>query len=126
MALMVGCLPAISTSSHLAPSNTGVAISVEGRVVGRVFVSVPRIGGSPTSSPLVDQPHRAAQPRCVSSTWPTFIRDGTPSGLRITSTGVPSSMNGMSSSGRMREITPLLPWRPASLSPTEILRFWPT
>ena len=23
-------------------------------------------------------------------------------------------------------MTPLLPWRPASLSPTEIFRFWPT
>src|SRR3954447_5247057 len=29
-----------------------------------------------------------------------FIRRGTPSGLRITSTGVPSSANGMSSIGR--------------------------
>ena len=51
-----------------------------------------------------------------------FIRLGTPSGFRITSTGVPSSMNGMSSSGTIREITPLLPWRPASLSPSAILR----
>ena len=38
-----------------------------------------------------------------------FIRLGTPSGFRITSTGVPSSMNGMSSSGTILEITPLLP-----------------
>ena len=30
----------------------------------------------------------------------------------------------MSSTGRILEITPLLPWRPASLSPSEILRFW--
>ena len=51
-----------------------------------------------------------------------FIRLGTPSGFRITSTGVPSSMNGMSSWGTIREITPLLPWRPASLSPSAILR----
>ncbi len=29
----------------------------------------------------------------------------------------------MSSSGRMRAITPLLPWRPAILSPTHSLRF---
>ena len=52
-----------------------------------------------------------------------FIRLGTPRGLRITSTGVPSSRNGMSSSGTILEITPLLPWRPASLSPSAILRF---
>ena len=32
----------------------------------------------------------------------------------------------MSSTGRILEITPLLPWRPASLSPSLILRFWPT
>ena len=36
---------------------------------------------------------------------------------------VPSGRNGMSSTGRMREITPLLPCRPAILSPTEIFRF---
>ena len=54
------------------------------------------------------------------------MRDGTPSGLRMMSTGVPSSMNGMSSTGRILEMTPLLPWRPASLSPTLILRFWAT
>ncbi len=32
----------------------------------------------------------------------------------------------MSSSGRIVEMTPLFPWRPASLSPSEILRFWAT
>ena len=32
----------------------------------------------------------------------------------------------MSSTGRILEITPLLPWRPASLSPSLILRFWAT
>ena len=51
---------------------------------------------------------------------------GTPSGLRTTSTGVPSSRNGMSSSGTIFAITPLLPWRPASLSPSAILRFFAT
>ena len=71
-------------------------------------------------------PCAATQPRCVSRIWPTFIRLGTPSGLRITSTGVPSSRNGMSSSSTIFEITPLLPWRPASLSPSEILRFFAT
>ena len=74
----------------------------------------------------MSQPRAAIQPRWVSSTWPTFIRPGTPSGLRMMSTGVPSSRNGMSSTGRILEMTPLLPWRPASLSPSVILRFWAT
>ena len=39
---------------------------------------------------------------------------------------VPSSRNGMSSSATMRAMTPLLPWRPASLSPSAILRFFAT
>ena len=55
-----------------------------------------------------------------------FIRLGTPSGLRTMSTGVPSGRYGMSSSGRTLAMTPLLPWRPAILSPTETLRFWAT
>ncbi len=38
-----------------------------------------------------------------------FMRLGTPSGFKITSTEVPSSRNGMSSSGTILEITPLLP-----------------
>ncbi len=54
------------------------------------------------------------------------MREGTPKGFKMMSTGVPSGMKGMSSSGRIRLMTPLLPWRPASLSPTEILRFWAT
>ncbi len=65
----------------------------------------------------------AAQPRWVSRIWPTFIREGTPSGLSTISTGVPSGRYGMSSSGRIRAMTPLLPWRPAILSPTDSLRF---
>ena len=48
------------------------------------------------------------------------MRLGTPSGLSRISTGVPSSRNGMSSSGRILAMTPLLPWRPAILSPTEM------
>src|SRR4026208_234654 len=68
----------------------------------------------------------SAQPRCVSRIWPMFIRLGTPSGLRMMSTGVPSGRNGMSWLGRIFAITPLLPWRPAILSPTLILRFWAT
>jgi hypothetical protein len=53
---------------------------------------------------------------------PTFMRLGTPSGFSTMSTGVPSARNGMSSSGRILLITPLLPWRPAILSPTETRR----
>src|SRR5438132_17394 len=87
-------------SSSVAPSNTGVAKY------------------RPSAC--------AAQPRCVSRIWPTFIRDGTPSGFSTISTGVPSGRCGMSSSGRMRAMTPLLPWRPAILSPTDSFRFMAT
>ena len=68
----------------------------------------------------------AAQPRCVSRICPMFMRLGTPSGLRTMSTGRPSSRYGMSSSGRTRLTTPLLPWRPAILSPTASLRLMAT
>ena len=66
----------------------------------------------------------AARDRWISSTCPIFIREGTPRGFSTMSRGVPSGRKGISSWGRMRETTPLLPWRPAILSPTEILRFW--
>src|ERR1700675_710190 len=67
-----------------------------------------------------------AQPRCVSRIWPTFMRLGTPSGLSTMSTWVPSARNGMSSIGTILDTTPLLPWRPAILSPGWILRFTAT
>src|SRR5215475_10483588 len=51
------------------------------------------------------------------------MRLGTPSGLSTMSTWVPSSRNGMSSIGTILDTTPLLPWRPAILSPGWILRF---
>ena len=51
------------------------------------------------------------------------MRLGTPSGFSTMSTCVPSSRNGMSSTGTMRDTTPLLPCRPAILSPGWILRF---
>src|SRR5215208_3675872 len=51
------------------------------------------------------------------------MRDGTPRGFSTISTGLPSGRYGMSSSGRMRAMTPLLPCRPAILSPTDSLRF---
>src|SRR3990172_2569323 len=53
-----------------------------------------------------------------------FIRLGTPMGLRMMSMGVPSGRCGMSSTGRIRAITPLFPCRPAILSPSAILRRW--
>ena len=52
---------------------------------------------------------RAAIPKCNSNTCPMFIRDGTPNGFNMMSTGVPSGKNGISSSGIIRETTPLLP-----------------
>ena len=42
------------------------------------------------------------------------------------STGVPSGRKGISSTGTIREMTPLLPWRPAILSPSISLRRWAT
>ena len=54
MLWMVGCLPAVSSSSQWAPSNTGVATNVAGLVFGRVLVSVPRIGASPTTLSFFD------------------------------------------------------------------------
>ena len=53
-----------------------------------------------------------------------FIREGTPNGFNKISTGCPSAINGISSIGKILEMTPLLPWRPDILSPSEILRFW--
>ncbi len=65
----------------------------------------------------------AAHPKWVSRICPTFIREGRPRGFKITSTGVPSSRWGMSSTGTIRDTTPLFPWRPAILSPGWSLRF---
>ena len=65
----------------------------------------------------------AARLKCVSSTCPIFIRDGTPNGFNTISSGRPFGRNGISSTGRIRETTPLLPCRPAILSPTEIFLF---
>src|SRR4026208_1752366 len=60
-------------------------------------------------SPIFKPTPFAAQPKCVSSTWPTFIRDGTPSGFSTMSTGVPSAMYGMASTGTIVEMIPLHP-----------------
>ena len=85
-----------SISASVAPSKTGV------------------IALKPNS--------RAAHPSSASKTWPRFIRPGMPSGFKIMSTGVPSSMKGISSTGSTIETQPLLPCRPAILSPAVILR----
>ena len=137
-----------------APSNTGVAIGTPRRrfsasstrlvVVERLdrllvarrrsrssfsrsgLASCCRDDRLSTASPTCRPRPAQAQPRCVSRICPTFMRLGTPSGFSTMSTGVPSSRNGMSSCGTMRETTPLLPWRPAILSPGWILRFTAT
>ena len=85
-------------------------------------------GRSSSRASPADGGRRCAPPSRGGSrgSGPTFMRDGTPSGLSTMSTGVPSSRYGMSSSGRMRETTPLLPWRPAILSPTASLRLMAT
>ena len=109
-------------TSGRTPSKTGVATGVFGAPFSAPLGTYFFHSASRSGSRLMSQPECAIQPRCSSSTWPRFIREGTPSGLSMMSTGVPSARNGMSSSGRMREMQPLLPWRPDSLSPTVILR----
>ena len=79
-------------------------------------VGIPFNAGEANLTPIL----LAAHPRWVSRIWPMFIREATPSGFKIISTGVPSSRKGISSRGTTRETTPLFPWRPASLSPTWI------
>src|SRR3979411_3263999 len=76
MCWIMGCRPACSSSSQCAPSNTGVAMNVEGGVIGRVLVSVPRTGSVPTISPFYGQPQRGAEPRCRSSPRPPLLRLG--------------------------------------------------
>ena len=83
----------------------------------------PSLGPSKTGAANFRPNAWPAQPRCVSKICPTFMREGTPNGFRTISTGVPSGRNGMSSSGITRAITPLLPCRPAILSPADSFRF---
>ena len=59
-----------------------------------------------------------ANPNKHSYNCPTFIRDGTPKGFNIISKGRPLGKKGISCLGKIREIIPLLPCRPAILSPT--------
>jgi hypothetical protein len=116
MGAALGAVAAVGGAGAFAPELLGEATGV-----GAAAVPFPLpLPFSPKT------PRAAAHPRCVSRIWPMFMRDGTPSGFRTTSTGVPSSRNGMSDSGTIFEMTPLLPWRPASLSPSAILRFLAT
>ena len=59
----------------------------------------------------------AANPRRHSNICPTFILEGTPNGFKIISIGVPSGKYGISCLVKIFEIIPLLPCRPAILSP---------
>ena len=109
-------------SASEAPENTGVAVLVNG---SPERASSPRFFAQ-SGSPSIVQPCAATHPRWVSRIWPMFIRRGTPCGFSTMSTGVPSGRKGMSSAGRILPMTPLLPCRPASLSPSWIFRFWAT
>jgi len=51
----------------------------------------------------------AAFPAINSNSCPIVIRDGIPCGLKIRSGTIPSFVNGMSSCGTMRAITPFCP-----------------
>jgi hypothetical protein len=100
---------------------------VAGRVFGRVLVSVPRIGSSPTLLASRHVPAPAGGVAEVGLEHLAHVHAGRDAErVEDDVDGVPSAMYGMSSIGRILEMTPLLPWRPASLSPTEILRFWAT
>lgn len=73
--------------------------------VSMSFTEAPSKIGVSTSKPST----LAAMPRWVSMICPIFIREGTPRGFKTISTGVPSSMKGMSSMGATIDMTPLLP-----------------
>ena len=108
--------PVLPSRSHLFPSLDNPASSSKSSISSDF---APSNTGVSTLNPSAF----AAIPKWTSRTWPKFIREGIPCGLSTISTGVPSSINGISSSGNILEITPLLPWRPDILSPTEIFLF---
>ena len=105
-------------SSHLAMSSSPSKISLDVLAERRSRRTSPRActGAARPST-------RAPQPRCVSRICPTFMRLGTPSGLSTMSTGR-AVLRGTACPPRAGcgEMTPLLPWRPAILSPTWSLR----
>ena len=59
----------------------------------------------------------ARLPSKASYICPGFTREGTDAGFNIASTGLPFLSTGISSSGRIRPIVPLLPCKPEILSP---------
>ena len=97
------------SSSSRTPSNTGVATGVRGSTLTPSSGRRSAHSWPASRAAEASHPREATQPRCSSRTWPTFMRLGTPSGLRMTSIGVPSARKGMSSTGRILEMTPLLP-----------------
>ena len=60
--------------------------------------------------------HKIASKHSLS--WPIVMRDGIACGFTIMSGVIPSSVNGMSSCGNVRPITPFWPMRLENLSPT--------
>jgi len=68
----------------------------------------------------------AAQPSWASMSCPKFMRARTERKEMMISTGVPSGRVGISATGTTLLMTPLLPWRPATLSPTVIFLSWAT
>ena len=82
--------------------------------------------GRPTSSTVtpekgVPSPHRASMQQSLpsrhSSIWPTVMREGRPWGDTMRSGTTPSTVKGMSASGRIMPMTPFWPWCEESLSP---------
>jgi len=55
---------------------------------------------------------------------PIVMREGKPCGLNKMSGVMPDSVNGMSSVGHSRDITPFCPWRDENLSPGTGLRLY--
>ena len=59
----------------------------------------------------------ARLPSIASYICPGFTREGTDAGLSIASTWLPLASTGISESGRIKPIVPLLPCKPEILSP---------
>ena len=97
--LLDGRLADLVYVPHLAEQEVAPFYAMQREVTNEEYAAFVAAGGYATPS-LFDP---EARPRLAS------YRDGTPSGDRMMSTGVPSARNGMSSSGRILAITPLLP-----------------
>ena len=79
--------PFVGRSAFL--SNVKISFSEAASKIGQAQKIEP---SSFLTTSFPSHPFLAAHPRCVSNTCPTFIREGTPSGLKIISTGVPSAI----------------------------------